>query len=89
MGSQNDLGLLCPRNRGIHYVAISGLVHCCLGNARSFADDAIRGARAFGRHCERSEAIQLPFLWGDGLLRFARNDVRIRLRDLAAYLREV
>jgi hypothetical protein len=26
------------------------------------------------RHCERSEAIQLPFRGGNGLLRYARND---------------
>ena len=42
-----------------------------------------------GCHCERSEAIQLSFLLRDGLLRFARNDGKIRVRDLAAHFARV
>src|SRR5664279_6487652 len=36
------------------------------------------------RHCERSEAIQLSCMLRHGLLRCARNEGGIQLRDLAA-----
>jgi hypothetical protein len=43
--------------------------------------------RRFNRHCEERELRSNPFLaWGDGLLRFARNDERTKRRPILAEL---